>query len=66
MRNQRKTANLKYISLRSALLARGHTISSFARIHGINKQTAYCAAKGMRNGVKSAAFRRKLEDFVRE
>ena len=64
MRQKCNNASNDYIRIRAALLDRGFTLASFARKCGVNRQTAYSSAKGHRNGVKSAAFRRQLEEFL--
>jgi transcriptional regulator with XRE-family HTH domain len=53
-------ANQKYLSLRALLLQRGYTLRRFAKRFGFAQRTVYAAARGDRNGLKSARILKKI------
>lgn len=61
------TANRKrkYLRRRAKLLAKGHTVVSWAEQQGYHPQTVYSALKGARNGVLSNKIRTEIDEFIK-
>jgi hypothetical protein len=57
-------AALSYNELRSALIARGMYLTTWAKARGYPYTTVVCAAKGERHGIKAVKIRRELEETV--
>lgn len=57
-----KALPLSYNDLRSALIARGMYLTTWAVKRGYPYTTVVSAAKGERKGVKSSKIRRELEE----
>jgi predicted transcriptional regulator len=59
-----KLASDNYTRLRLQLIERGITLRQFAQVNGLPLSSVYAAANGSRCGIKAAAIRRKIENYL--
>lgn len=63
--NGKTTEGEAYTQLRIRLLQHGHSLRSFAILHGYPVGTVYSAARGLRAGKTTLPIKRHLERFAK-